>query len=84
MEDTEKTAETIAHELNNILMAIGVSLEMLSERVTKDESTTRLFAVAHQGIDRGAKLNQQLLDFSRNLDLQSSAARDKAQATQIK
>ncbi|GAB2907726.1 histidine kinase dimerization/phospho-acceptor domain-containing protein [Paralcaligenes ginsengisoli] len=73
MEETEKTAEIIAHELNNIFMTIGLSLEMLSERIAHDEATGRLFAAARHGIERGAKLNQQLLAFSRCQLDQSSA-----------
>ena len=73
MKETEKTAEIIAHELNNVFMTIGLSLEMLSERVAHDESTGRLFAAARHGIERGAKLNQQLLAFSRRQPAQSPA-----------
>ncbi|TCT10184.1 hypothetical protein [Paralcaligenes ureilyticus] len=73
MEETEKTAELIAHELNNIFMTIGISLEMLSERVAHDETTSHLFAAARHGIEHGAKLNQQLLAFSRRQSDQSTA-----------
>lgn len=84
MEYTEKTAEGIAHELNNIFMTIGVSLEMLSERVAKDDTTARLFAAARHGIERGAQLNQQLLAFSRRQDARSSIAETASEAAQSK
>ncbi|MEO6983834.1 MAG: hypothetical protein ABI155_00645 [Paralcaligenes sp.] len=84
MEETEKTAERIVHELNNIFMTIGVSLEMLSERVTPDETTCRLFAAARHGIEHGAKLNQQLLAFSRHLSAQLSEAQITTQVAEIK
>ncbi len=83
MEETEKTAELIAHELNNIFMTIGISLEMLSERVVHDETTRHLFEAARHGIEHGAKLNQQLLALSRQQSAQSPAMQVAAQATEI-
>ena len=61
----------VAHDFNNLLMIIGGSLDMLSRRVTPDAKTTPLFEAARQGIARGAKLNQQLLAFSRRQELRA-------------
>jgi PAS domain S-box-containing protein len=69
MEAVGQLTGGIAHDFNNLLMIIGGSLEMLSRRVTLDERTGRLFEAARQGVARGAKLNQQLLAFSRRQDL---------------
>jgi PAS domain S-box-containing protein len=61
----------VAHDFNNLLMIIGGSLDMLSRRVAPDAKTTPLFEAARQGIARGAKLNQQLLAFSRRQELRA-------------
>lgn len=84
MEDIEKTAEGIAHELNNIFMTIGVSLEMLNERVAGDDTIARLLAAARHGIERGAQLNQQLLAFSRRRDAWPSMAEAASEMAQSK
>jgi PAS domain S-box-containing protein len=59
----------VAHDFNNLLMVIGGSLEMLSDRVPKDERTQKHLHAAKLGVSRGEKLNQQLLAFSRHQDL---------------
>jgi len=59
----------IAHDFNNLLMVIGGSLDMLDQRVAKNDKITRYLAAARHGVERGAKLNQQLLAFSRRQDL---------------
>ena len=71
MEAVGQLTGGIAHDFNNLLMIIGGSLEMLSRRVALDDKTGRLFDAARQGVARGAKLNQQLLAFSRRQDLRT-------------
>jgi PAS domain S-box-containing protein len=63
----------IAHDFNNLLMVVGGSLDMLDERIEKSERTSRYLAAARHGVERGAKLNQQLLAFSRRQDLRVEA-----------
>jgi PAS domain S-box-containing protein len=63
----------IAHDFNNLLMVIGGSLDLLDQRIEKDEKTARYLAAARQGVIRGATLNQQLLAFSRRQDLHTEA-----------
>lgn len=63
----------IAHDFNNLLMVIGGSLDMLDGRIHDDERVRRCFAAARLGVQRGAKLNQQLLAFSRRQDLHMKA-----------
>jgi len=63
----------IAHDFNNLLMVIGGSIDMLDQRIDKDEKTVRYLAAARHGVTRGAKLNQQLLAFSRRQDLRAEA-----------
>ena len=59
----------IAHDFNNLLMVIGGNLDMLDERIGTSDRTSRYLAAARHGVERGAKLNQQLLAFSRRQDL---------------
>ena len=63
----------IAHDFNNLLMVIGGSIDMLDQRIEKDEKTVRYLAAARHGVTRGATLNQQLLAFSRRQDLRAEA-----------
>ncbi|HUZ66989.1 MAG TPA: ATP-binding protein [Beijerinckiaceae bacterium] len=73
MEAVGQLTGGIAHDFNNLLMIIGGSLDMLSRRVSIDEKTRRLLDAARQGVDRGARLNHQLLAFSRRQDLHVEA-----------
>lgn len=59
----------VAHDFNNLLMVIGGSLETLSRRIDLDERGRRLINAARLGVERGARLNQQLLAFARRQDL---------------
>jgi PAS domain S-box-containing protein len=63
----------IAHDFNNLLMVVGGSLDMLDGHIEKNEKTSRYLAAARHGVERGAKLNQQLLAFSRRQDLRVEA-----------
>jgi PAS domain S-box-containing protein len=63
----------IAHDFNNLLMVIGGSLDLLDQRIERDEKTARYLAAARHGVTRGATLNQQLLAFSRRQDLHTEA-----------
>ena len=69
MEAVGQLTGGIAHDFNNLLMIIGGSLELLRRRVPKDENITRLINNASQGVERGGRLNQQLLAFARRQDL---------------
>lgn len=63
----------IAHDFNNLLMIIGGSLETLSRRADLGEREQRLVDAARLGVERGAKLNHQLLAFARRQDLRVEA-----------
>lgn len=71
MEAVGQLTGGIAHDFNNLLMIIGGSLDMLGRRLPSDERTGWLVDAARQGVARGAKLNQQLLAFSRRQDLRT-------------
>ena len=69
MEAVGQLTGGIAHDFNNLLMVIGGSLDMLGRRLAPDPRTDRLLEAARHAVNRGAKLNQQLLAFSRRQDL---------------
>ena len=69
MEAVGQLTGGIAHDFNNLLMIIGGSLDMLDRRVTDEPRVRRMFDAARQAVSRGARLNQQLLAFSRRQDL---------------
>ena len=54
----------IAHDFNNLLTAVMGNLELMGRR-TDDPRLTALIGNARQASERGAKLTQQLLAFSR-------------------
>ncbi|MBB6244469.1 PAS domain-containing sensor histidine kinase [Rhodanobacter sp. MP1X3] len=59
----------VAHDFNNLLMVIAGSLDLLESRVGNDAKISRYLSTARHGVERGAKLNQQLLAFARRQDL---------------
>ena len=71
MEAVGQLTGGIAHDFNNLLMIIGGSLDMLGRHIPSDSRSARLFDAARQGVARGARLNQQLLAFSRRQDLRA-------------
>jgi PAS domain S-box-containing protein len=54
----------LAHDFNNLLMIIGGNLDLIRRRVSDEHITKRLDQVLI-AVQRGAKLTQQLLAFSR-------------------
>jgi CheY-like chemotaxis protein len=59
----------VAHEFNNLLMVIVGNLEVLHERLAKDDPLRRFISAATRGAVRGAELTQSLLAFSRKQTL---------------
>jgi len=55
----------IAHDFNNLLTVISGNLEMIELAPDKPERVARLAAMARKAADRGERLIQQLLMFSR-------------------
>ncbi len=62
----------IAHDFNNLLTAVMGNLELAQARL-KDEGVRRLLAGAARAAERGARLTQHLLAFSRKQHLQPRA-----------
>lgn len=58
----------IAHDFNNLLMAVSSGVELL-ERAPEPEKRARILAGIRQAADRGKTLTQQLLAFSRRMEL---------------
>jgi PAS domain S-box-containing protein len=69
MEAVGQLTGGIAHDFNNLLMIVGGSLDMIARRMPHEPKIRGLFDAARQAVGRGAKLNQQLLAFSRRQDL---------------
>src|SRR4051794_27516518 len=59
----------VAHDFNNVLMAILGNLEILRKHVPQDPRLERLIDGAIQGAERGATLTHRLLAFARRQEL---------------
>ncbi|MBL0403938.1 PAS domain S-box protein [Microvirga aerilata] len=71
MEAVGQLTGGIAHDFNNLLTVIVNNLDLLT-RGARDARETRLIESAQRAAERGAKLTQQLLAFSRRQPLQPS------------
>jgi PAS domain S-box-containing protein len=69
MEAVGQLTGGIAHDFNNLLTVIVNNLDLLT-RNARDARETRLIESAQRAAERGAKLTQQLLAFSRRQPLQ--------------
>jgi PAS domain S-box-containing protein len=69
MEAVGQLTGGIAHDFNNLLTVIVNNLDLLT-RSARDARETRLIESAQRAAERGAKLTQQLLAFSRRQPLQ--------------
>src|SRR4051794_9562845 len=59
----------VAHDFNNLLTVIANSLDLLSDSARDEAQKRRIIDIAQRAAERGAKLNQQLLAFSRRQPL---------------
>jgi signal transduction histidine kinase/CheY-like chemotaxis protein len=59
----------VAHDFNNLLTAVAGNLELLEMRVKDDPKSAKLVHSAQRAAERGAKLTEQLLAFSRRQHL---------------
>jgi len=67
MESIGTLAGGIAHDLNNVLTPIMLSLELLKEE-HKDEQSQRMFTILERNTERGANLIKQVLSFARGVE----------------
>ncbi len=63
----------VAHDFNNVLMAIMSSLELMRKRLPRDAKILTLLENAMQGAERGAALTKRMLAFARRQDLDLKA-----------
>jgi len=67
MESIGTLAGGIAHDLNNVLAPILMSVEMLKEKFTDDQSR-RMLGILESSAKRGADMVKQVLTFARGVD----------------
>jgi PAS domain S-box-containing protein len=67
MESIGTLAGGIAHDLNNVLAPIMMSVEMLKEKF-QDESSRRMLGILETSARRGAGMVKQVLTFARGVD----------------
>jgi PAS domain S-box-containing protein len=69
MEAVGQLTGGVAHDFNNLLTVISNNLDLLSQPSLDEAGRRRLIASAQRAAERGAKLTQQLLAFSRRQPL---------------
>src|SRR5215471_14690281 len=69
MEAVGQLTGGIAHDFNNLLTVITNSLDLLEGRTRPDPQTRRIIDSAQRAAERGARLTEQLLAFSRRQPL---------------
>jgi PAS domain S-box-containing protein len=69
MEAVGQLTGGVAHDFNNLLTVITNSLDLLERRVRSDAQTRRIIDSAQRAAERGARLTEQLLAFSRRQPL---------------
>src|SRR5207237_4694170 len=67
MESIGTLAGGIAHDLNNVLSPILMSVEILKTK-SKDEQSKRMLAILESSAKRGADMVKQVLTFARGVD----------------
>src|SRR3990167_3596208 len=68
LESVGKLAGGIAHDLNNILQPILMSIQLLNTRIT-DEKSRNWLEILDRSAQRGADLIRQILSFARGLEI---------------
>src|SRR5579862_6196952 len=69
MESIGQLTGGVAHDFNNVLMAILGNLEMLQHRLAADSPLRRFVGGATQAAERGSNLTKRLLAFARRQEL---------------
>ncbi|VVB90860.1 Methanogenesis regulatory histidine kinase FilI [uncultured archaeon] len=72
MERIGTLASGIAHDINNVLTPIILSLELLREKLT-DEKSQRLLNTIERSTQRGANLMKQVMSFARGVESERMA-----------
>jgi len=66
MEAVGQLTGGIAHDFNNMLSIVMGNLELLRLQMVGDAKASKLIDSAYDGVERGAKIVEKLLSFSRN------------------
>jgi PAS domain S-box-containing protein len=82
MESIGTLAGGIAHDLNNMLTPIMMSLNMLKEKF-KDEQSQKLLTILEKNSERGANLVKQVLSFARGVEGERNPLQAKHIITEI-
>jgi PAS domain S-box-containing protein len=82
MESIGTLAGGIAHDLNNVLTPIMLSLQILNEKL-KDEQSQKLLTILEQNSQRGADLIKQVLSFARGVEGERNPLQAKHIITEI-
>ena len=75
MESIGTLSGGIAHDLNNVLTPIMMSIELLKGDLEDDPARTRILEIIHTSCRRGADLVRQVLSFARGLSGEKVAIR---------
>jgi PAS domain S-box-containing protein len=84
MESIGTLAGGIAHDLNNILTPLLVSVRLLKEKIGDDADGKRMLAALEANVQRGAKLVKQVLTFGRGAQGARAPINPKHIASEIK
>ena len=82
MESIGTLAGGIAHDLNNVLTPIMLSLQLLKEK-NNDEQSQKLLTILEQNCQRGANLIKQVLSFARGVEGERNPLQAKHVITEI-
>ncbi|MFZ3167214.1 MAG: PAS domain S-box protein [Candidatus Methanoperedens sp.] len=82
MESIGTLAGGIAHDLNNVLTPIMLSLQLLKEKYT-DQQSQKLLTILEQNCQRGANLIKQVLSFARGVEGERNPLQAKHIITEI-
>jgi len=82
MESIGTLAGGIAHDLNNVLTPMMLSLQLLKERF-KDEQSQKLLTILEKNSQRGADLIKQVLSFARGVEGERNILQAKHIITEI-
>jgi len=83
MESIGTLAGGVAHDLNNMLTPMMLSLRMLKEKF-KDEQSQKLLTILEKNSERGANLIKQVLSFSRGVEGERNPLEAKHIITEVK